>query len=112
MPCQRFGCGLRVGAAAADGRYSAVGLDHVALSAEQKRLFLVADQKQRFQVAQEFIGAPIFCKFHCAAPQVAVVLLEFRFEAAEKGEGVGGGPGKSGEDLVVVEAAESSSPCA
>src|SRR5712691_8368745 len=35
--------GLRVGASAADGSHTAVGLDHVALSAEQKRLFFVAN---------------------------------------------------------------------
>ncbi len=53
-------------------------------------------------MAQEFIGAPILRQFHGAAPQVAVVLLEFRFEAAEKGEGIGGRPGKSRKDLIVV----------
>ena len=34
-----------------------------------------------------------------------MVLLEFRFEAAEEGEGVGGGTGESGQDFVLIEAA-------
>jgi hypothetical protein len=103
---QRFGCGLGVGTSAADGGYSAVGLDHVALSAEQERLFFVADQQQSFQMAQEFIGAPIFGQLDGAASEIAVVLLEFRFETAEQGEGVGSGAGEPGEDLVVIEPAD------
>ena len=35
-----------------------------------------------------------------------MVLLELGFEAAEEGEGVGGGAGESGEDFVVVQAAD------
>src|SRR5262252_2701554 len=38
---QSLGCGLRVRAAAADGGDSRVGLDDVALSAQQKRLLFV-----------------------------------------------------------------------
>jgi hypothetical protein len=103
--CQRLGGGLGVRASAADGSYSTIGLDHVALSAKQKSLLLVAHQQQSFQVAQEFIGAPILGEFYGATSQVAVILLQLRFEAAEKREGVGGGTGESSEDLVVVQAA-------
>ena len=106
MGCQSLSGGLGVGASAADCGYAAIGLDHIALSAEQKGLLFVADQEQRFQVAQIFIGAPVFGEFNCAAAEIAVVLLQLRFEAAEKGEGVGGGAGESGEDFVVVEAAD------
>src|ERR1700722_19075455 len=41
-----LGGGLGVGTSAADGGHAAVGLDDVALSAEQERLFFVADQQQ------------------------------------------------------------------
>src|SRR5260370_39377070 len=56
-------------------------------------------------MGEVFVGARVFGEFDCAGSEVAMVLLEFRFEAAEQGEGVGGGAGESGEDLVVVEAA-------
>ena len=36
-----------------------VGLNHVALPAEQKRLLLVAHQQQRFQMPQKLVGAPV-----------------------------------------------------
>jgi hypothetical protein len=40
-------------------------------------------------MAKILIGAPVFGQFDCAASKIAVVLLEFRFEAAEQREGVG-----------------------
>src|ERR1700677_1864102 len=106
MPSQRLGCGLRIRTATPNSRHTTVGFDHVALSAEQKCLFFVADQEQCFEVAQEFISAPIFGEFHGAASEIAVVLLEFRFEAAEEREGVGGRAGESSENFVVVKAAD------
>ena len=90
MLCERLGRGLGVGAAAADGGYAAIGLDYVALSTEQERLFFVADQQQCFQMAEVFVGAPVFGQLYGAAAEVAVILLEFRFKAAEEREGVGG----------------------
>ncbi len=39
-------------------------------------------------------------------PRFPAVLLELRLETAEEGEGIGGRPGESGEDLVLVEAAD------
>src|ERR1700692_3923536 len=76
-----------------------------ALSVEQERLFLVPHRPEGFQMTQIFIGAPVFCEFNGATSEVAMVLFQFRFEAAEKGEGVGGGAGESGEDLIVIKAA-------
>ena len=103
---QGLGRGLGVGASAADGGYAAVGFDDVALSAEQERLFFVADQQQGFEVPQEFIGAPVLGEFHGAAAEIAVILLQLGLEAAEEGEGVGGGTGEAGQNFVVVEAAD------
>jgi hypothetical protein len=65
-------------------------------------LLFVADQEQGFEMAQEFIGAPVFGKFDGAASQVAVILLELGFEASEEGECVGCRTGESSEDFVVV----------
>src|SRR5438132_876375 len=54
-------CGrLRVWTSAANGGNAAVGLDHIALPAEQKRLLLVADDEQRLQMAQKLVGTPVF----------------------------------------------------
>jgi len=101
---ESFGGGLSVGASAADRGHAAIGFDYVALSAEKKGLLFIADQEQGFQVPEEFIGTPVLGKFDGAASEVAVILLQFGFEAAEKRKGVGGGTGKSGKDFVVVEA--------
>ena len=106
MQRESLGGGLGVGASAADGGHAAVGFDDVALSAEQECLFFVADQQQGFEVAQKLIGAPVFGEFDGAAAEIAVILLELGFEAAEQGEGVGGGTGEAGQNFVVVEAAD------
>jgi hypothetical protein len=88
-------------AAAADGRTAAVRLNHVALTAEQERLFLVADQQQRFQMPQELVGAPVLGQFHRAPAKVAMILLELGLEAAEQGKRIGRRPGKSSQNLVL-----------
>ena len=67
---------------------------------------LSADQQQGFQMAQKLVGAPVFGQFDGAAAQVAVILLQLGFEAAEEGEGVGGRAGESGQNLVLVEPAD------
>ena len=90
----------------------AIGLDHVALSAEQERLLFVGHQQQRLEMTQEFVGAPVFGEFDGAASEIAVILLELGLEAAEQGEGVGGRAGKSGENLVVDRGGEFSWPSA
>src|SRR5882757_2000462 len=57
-------------------------------------------------MAQHTIGAPLLRQFDDAARQIATILFEFCFEAAEQGESVGGRAGKTGNDFVVVETAE------
>ena len=56
-------------------------------------------------MAQKFIGAPIFGQFDGSASDVAVILLELGLETAEQGESIGGRPGKSGKNFVLIEAA-------
>src|SRR5215470_11891064 len=53
-------------------------------------------------MAQEFVGAPVFCEFHCRASQIAVILLQLRLEAAEQRESVRGRAGKPRQNLVLV----------
>src|SRR5690242_1717565 len=96
---------LGIRAAAADGGDAAVRLDNVSLAAEQEGLVLVADQQQSFQVPQVLVGAPILGQFHGGAANVAVVLLQLGFKAAEEGKGVGSRAGKAGQNLVAIEAA-------
>ena len=102
---QRGGGGGGKGASAADGGDAGIGLDHVALSADEKRLGLVGDQQQGFELAQHLVGAPVLGQLDGGAAQVAVILLQLRLEAGEQREGVGGRTGESGQNLVLVEAA-------
>lgn len=57
-------------------------------------------------MAQKLVSSPIFGEFYCGPAQIAVVLLQLRFEAAEEGERVGCGAGKSGHNFVVVQATD------
>src|SRR5689334_13211470 len=54
-------------------------------------------------MTQNLVGPPVLGKFDYAARQVAVELLQLRFESREERESVGGGPGESSQDFVVIE---------
>ena len=69
-------------------------------------LLRVGHQQQRFQMAQHAVGAPFLGQLDHGARQIAVELLELGFEAREQREGVGRGAGESGQNLVVVKAAQ------
>ena len=102
----------RVGAAGADGANAVVGLDHVAIAGEQKRGLGVGDDQQRVQVAQRAVLAPFLGEFNGGSRQIAVIFLQFAFEAPEERERVGGAAGKARDDLVVVQAARLLARCA
>jgi len=68
--------GLRVWAATPDCRDSAVGLDHVALAAEQKRLLSVANQQQRLEMPKKLVRTPVARQFDGGPPEVAMILLQ------------------------------------
>src|SRR6202166_5399737 len=106
MVRQRLRRGLGKWASGANGGDAGIGLDYVSLSAEQEGRILVRNQKQRFQVAQEFVGAPIFGEFDGGAADVAVILLQFRLETAEEGKSVSRRAGKSSQNFVLIEAAK------
>jgi len=82
-----------------------IGLDYVSLTAEQERSFLCRNQQQGFQMAEKLVGAPVFREFDSGAAKVTVILLQLGLETAEQSESVGGGAGKSGKNLVLIEAA-------
>ena len=89
----------------ANGRNSLVGIDHVAGAAEQKHLTAISDDQQRLEVAEHLVGSPVLGQLHCCSAEIAVILLELRFEAGEEIERVSRGSGKSGQDLVLIEPA-------
>ena len=51
---------------------------------------------------QEFVGPPVPRQFHRRPAQVAVILLQLGFEAAEQSKCVGRRPGKTRDNLVVI----------
>src|SRR5260370_36836050 len=53
-------------------------------------------------MAKKFVGAPVLGQFHGGASEVAVILLQLGFEAAEKSKRIGGGACETCENLVVV----------
>src|SRR5947209_6519226 len=100
------GGGLGEGASGADRGDAFVGFDDVSGAGDEVGLFVVGDDQEGFEVAEHLVGAPVFGKFDGGAAELSVELLELGFEAGEEVEGVGGGAGESGEDLVLVEAAD------
>src|SRR5258708_23704154 len=56
-------------------------------------------------MAKKFVGAPVLGQFHGGASEVAVILLQLGFEAAEKSKLIGGGACETCENLVVLKAA-------
>ena len=87
MPRQRAGGCLGERTAGADGRDAVIRLDDVPAAAEDVGVVHVGDQQEGFEVAQGLVGSPVLGQFHHRAGQVAVVLFELGFEAAEQGEG-------------------------
>src|SRR5437899_2581824 len=100
---ERLRSGLRIRTAAPDCRYSAVGLDHIALTAEQKRLLPVAYEQQRFQVPQKLVGAPVTRQFDGGPPEVPMILLQLSLKPAEERERIRSRSRKAGHNLVVIE---------
>ena len=97
----------RIGSAGADGRDAVIGLDHVALSAEQK-VCSCRRPAARLPDGAGTVGAPVLGQFHGRAAEIAVILLQLGFEAGEERKGVGRRAGETGENLVLVEAGGSS----
>ena len=101
---QGDGGGLGEVAAAADGDEIVLRLHHVTVAGDDEGFVLVGDGQQRLEAAQGAIGAPVLGQRHGGALQVALMGLQFGFEALEQGEGVGGAAGETSQYLAVVEA--------
>src|SRR5690606_29235360 len=56
--------------------------------------------------AQHAVGAPVAGKLYRGAHEVALVFFELGLEALLQGERVGGGTGKTGQHLLMVQAAD------
>ena len=102
---QRARRGERERAAGADGQDAVVGLDEIARAGDQVGALVVRDDEHRLQLAQVLVHPPVLRQLDDRALHVAAVLLELRLEAGEEREGVGGGAGEAGQDLVVIQAA-------
>ena len=92
--------------AGADSGDAVFRLDHVAVAGEDEGAGFICDDEHRFQAAQHAVSAPVFGELDRCAQQLPVLFFQLAFKTLEKGEGVGGAAGESGEDAVFVEAAD------
>src|SRR5438046_1554221 len=102
---QRAGRGERVAPARADADDAVLRFEHVAGARQDQRHLLVGDRHHRFEPAQIAVGAPILGELDAGAGQLPGILFELAFESLEQGDRVGGGAGKTGDDLAGAEAA-------
>src|SRR6185312_7399900 len=56
--------------------------------------------------SEHTVGSPVFRELHRRPGEVASILLQLALEFLEQSEGIRGGPGKSGQHLVVMQAAQ------
>src|SRR4029077_13704214 len=98
--------GLRVWAARPDCRDSAVGLDHVALAAEQKRLLSAANLQQRLEMPKKLVRTPVARQFDVGPPKVAMILLQLSLKPAEERERIRSRSREARHNLVVIEPAD------
>jgi len=110
VPEQGRGGGEGVAAAGADGGDEGTGngvrFNDVTVAGEYEDTLGIGDDEESLQLAEKLVGAPLLGEFDGGAVELAVELFELGLKAGEEGESVGGGASESGEDFVVVEAAE------
>ena len=92
---QRARRGEREGAARADADQAVVGLEHVAIAAEQQRDLGIGDRHHRLEAAQVAVGAPVLGELDRGAHQLAGMALELGLEPLEQREGVRGAAGEA-----------------
>src|ERR1700746_3121227 len=100
---QRTGGREGKSSAGTDSDNSIIGLDDVAVTGKNESALVVRDDQQGLQMAKSAVLAPFLGEFDGGFLEIARKLLQFAFEAFEQGDGVGGGAGESGDDLVIVE---------
>ena len=79
-------CGKRICAARADADDAVVGLDQISVAGNQERVLIVGDNHHRFEMTQRPIRSPVFREFDGRSAEIAVKLLELRFESWKTGE--------------------------
>src|SRR5258706_12922978 len=102
---QRERSALRIGAARPDRDDALLRLEHVAHAGDDERMLAVSDGQHRLEASQDAIGTPVLGQLDGRAHEIALVLLELRFEALEEREGIGRAAGEAGEDAILVDAA-------
>src|ERR1017187_2028370 len=100
------GSGCGVASAGTDGGQRLVGVDYIAGAGDEEGLSDVGYQQEGLKVAEHLVGAPVLGKLDGGAVEVAGVLLELGLEARKEGEGICGRACESGENLVLIEAAD------
>src|SRR6185369_9300426 len=90
--------------AGADRDDAVLGLEDVAVAADDEGGLVVGDGEHRLESAQDAVGAPVLRQLDGRADEMALVLFELGLEALEQRERVGGRTREAGEYLVVVEA--------
>src|SRR5580704_10365273 len=85
---ERAGGSERVIAARSDADNARLRLEHVAGAGQHQRYVLVGDNHHRFQAAQKAIGSPVLGQLDGRPHELTAILLEFRFQPLEQGEGV------------------------
>src|SRR3954471_17015007 len=96
---------LRIRPARADGDDAELGLEHIARAGDDERMLAIGHRQHRLEAPQDAVGAPVLGELDRRAHQVALVLVELRFEALEQRERVRGAAGEPGEEAVLGEAA-------
>src|SRR5690606_5633827 len=83
-----------------------LGFEHVAVAGEHQRMLTVGHDEHGFEPAQHAVCAPVARQLYRSAHEVALVFFELGLEALLQGERVGGGAGKAGQHLVMVQPAD------
>ena len=62
-------------------------LEHIAPARHDEQRGCIAHDDEGFEVAEEFVGAPVLGQFHSRAHQMALMFFKLCLEALEQGAG-------------------------
>ena len=76
------------------------------LAGDNQRCGFIGNGQQGFQFAQHAVGTPVFGELNGGFCQVSLMEFKFAFKQFEEGKGIRGAAGETGNDFVVIEAAD------
>jgi hypothetical protein len=88
----------------ANGHDAVLRFEHIAIAGDDQRILAIGNSQHGLEPPQCAVAAPVLGEFDRRAQQIALMLVELRFEAFEEGERVGRATGKAGEDLPLMNA--------